>query len=243
MSIADREPYPEQGEQTAPGSRETDLLRGPDDLLADFDRAVTVFNEFVHGYRALYRLGRTVTVFGSARFPEDHPHYALARRVGSGLARAGFTVMTGGGPGIMEAANRGAKEGGGLSVGCNIRLAKEQHPNPYLDRVLTFDYFFVRKVMLVKYSSGFVFMPGGFGTMDELFETLTLIQTGKLSAFPCVAVGLDFWKPLVDVLMERLYRAGTVDPDEVQVQLFDDAEDAVAYLAAHCNHPVAVLPD
>jgi uncharacterized protein (TIGR00730 family) len=173
-------------------------------------------------------------VFGSARFGEDHRYYRLAREIGHGLAEAGFTVMTGGGPGVMEAANRGAQEGGGLSVGCNIRLPCEQKPNPYLDRTLTFDYFFVRKVMLLKYSTGFVFMPGGFGTMDELFETLTLIQTGKLQAFPCVGVGRAFWQPLVDFVLERLFAEGTVRPDEVSIELFDSAADVVAYLAEHC---------
>jgi uncharacterized protein (TIGR00730 family) len=216
------------------GQRDVELLRGPDDLLADFDRAVIVFNEFVRGYRALYELGRTVTVFGSARFGEDHRYYQLAREIGQGLAEAGFTVMTGGGGGVMEAANRGAKEGGGHSVGCNIRLPCEQEANPYLDRVLTFDYFFVRKVMLVKYSSGFVFMPGGFGTLDELFETLTLIQTGKLQAFPCIGVGKSFWQPLVDFVLERLFAEGTVRPDEVAIELFDNAADVVAYLSEHC---------
>ena len=218
----------------APEQRDVELLRGPDDLLADFDRAVIVFNEFVHGYRALYELGRTVTVFGSARFGEGHRYYRLAREIGHGLAEAGFTVMTGGGPGVMEAANRGAQEGGGHSVGCNIRLPCEQEANPYLDRVLTFDYFFVRKVMLVKYSSGFVFMPGGFGTLDELFEALTLIQTGKLQAFPCIGVGKAFWQPLVDFVLERLFAEGTVGTDEVAIELFDSADDVVAYLSEHC---------
>lgn len=225
---------PEHQPEDHPEQREIDLLRGPDDLLADFDRAVTVFDEFVHGYRALYGLGRTVTVFGSARFDEHHRYYRLAREIGRGLAAAGFTVMTGGGPGVMEAANRGAREGGGHSVGCNIRLPREQKPNAYLDRTLTFDYFFVRKVMLVKYSSGFVFMPGGFGTMDELFETLTLIQTGKLQAFPCVGVGKAFWQPLVDFVLERLFAAGTVDPNEVAIELFDSADAVVAHLTEHC---------
>ena len=224
---------------TAPAQRELELLRGPDDLLKDFDRAVTVFNEFVHGYRALHDLGATVTVFGSARFDAEHHYYKLARRLGGELARAGFTVMTGGGPGIMEAANRGAQEVGGLSVGCNIRLPQEQQPNPYLDRILTFDYFFVRKVMLVKYSSGFVFLPGGFGTMDELFETLTLIQTGKLSAFPCVALGRAFWRPLLDVALERLYDAGTISPGEVELQLVDTVPEAVELITNSCG---PVLP-
>jgi len=217
-----------------PEQRERELLRGPADLLADFDRAVTVFNELVHGYRGLYDLGRTVTLFGSARFDETHPSYRLARQIGHGLAVAGFTVMTGGGPGVMEAANRGAREAGGLSVGCNIRLPHEQAPNPYVERLLSFDYFFVRKVMLVKYSSGFVFMPGGLGTMDELFETLTLIQTGKLDSFPCIVVGRDFWQPLIDCVLERFYAEGTVTPGEVRLQLLDDADAVVGYLCEQC---------
>ena len=226
----------------APGQREIELLRGPDDLLADFDRAVTVFNEFVHGYRALYELGQTVTVFGSARFSESHRYYQLAREIGRGLARAGFSVMTGGGPGVMEAANRGAQEGDGLSVGCNIHLPTEQLANPYLDRTLTFDYFFVRKVMLVKYSSGFVFMPGGLGTMDELFETLTLIQTGKLQAFPCIAVDKAFWQPLVDFVLERLFAEGTLCADEVAIELFDSAAEVVAYVSEHCAGRIDPAP-
>ncbi|MBK1631418.1 TIGR00730 family Rossman fold protein [Thiohalocapsa halophila] len=166
-------------------------------------------------------------------------YYRLGRELGAALAEAGFTVMTGGGPGVMEAANRGAQEAGGHSVGCNIRLPLEQHPNPYLDRVLTFDYFFVRKVMLVKYSSGFIFLPGGFGTMDELFETLTLIQTGKLHAFPCIALGRAFWRPLLDVALERLYEVGTVSPGEVELALVDTPAEAVELIAATCGPPLA----
>jgi hypothetical protein len=220
-----------------PAELERDLLRGADDLLADFDRGVTVFNELVRGCRSLFDLGRSVTVFGSARFPDGHRWYRLAQAIGAELARAGCTVITGGGPGVMEAANRGAREAGGLSIGCNIRLPHEQRPNPYLDRVLTFDYFFVRKVMLLKYSSGFVFMPGGFGTMDELFETLTLIQTGKVEAFPCVAAGVDFWQPLVETVMERLYAEGTVSRGEVEVDLLDDPGAIVAQLLADRSTP------
>jgi uncharacterized protein (TIGR00730 family) len=210
--------------------RERELLRGADDLLADFDRAVTVFDEFVHGYRALFDLGPTVTVFGSARFTESHRFYQLARELGAGLARAGFTVMTGGGPGVMEAANRGAREAGGLSVGCNISLPHEQTPNPYVDRLLTFDYFFVRKVMLLKYSCGFVFMPGGFGTMDEVFETLTLMQTGKIRQFPCVALGSDYWRPLRDFILGAMQREGTVRAEEFDVVLADSVAAAVAHI-------------
>ncbi len=221
-----------------PHQRDSDLLAGPDDLLADFDRAVTVMNELAHGYRALHRIGPTITVFGSARFGEDHPNYALARQIGRGLAEAGFSIMTGAGPGIMEAANRGAKEGGGRSIGCNIRLPHEQVANPYIDRLLTFDYFFVRKVMLLKYSTGFVFLPGGLGTMDELFETLVLIQNGRLRAFPCVAVGSAFWQPILDALLDRFHTEGTVDPGEVKLELLDDAADVIAHLRQHCAAPV-----
>src|SRR5690348_13721481 len=142
--------------------------------------AISVFLGFIKGFRRLHFVGPCVTVFGSARFKEDHPFYQQAREVGAALANMGFTVMTGGGPGIMEAANRGAKEAGGTSIGCNIILPFEQKPNPYLDQMLEFRYFFVRKVMLVKYSYAFVVMPGGVGTMDELFEALTLIQTRKI---------------------------------------------------------------
>lgn len=211
---------------------ERELLGGADDLLADFDRGVRVFNEIISGCRGLFDLGRSVTVFGSARLPPEHQWYRLGREIGGELARAGCTVITGGGPGLMEAANRGAREHGGLSIGCNIRLPAEQHPNAYLDRVLTFDYFFVRKLMLLKYSSGFLFMPGGFGTFDELFETLTLIQTGKLQAFPCVAVGTSFWQPLIDLAFERLYEEGVVCPAEVGLTLLDEPAEIIACLQA-----------
>src|SRR5262245_21448532 len=156
------------------------FLQGPQARRSELFRAIRIFIEFIRGFRALHFVGPCVTVFGSARFKEDHPYYALGREVGRALARAGFTVMTGGGPGIMEAANRGAKDVGGRSVGCNIELPEEQRPNPYLDRWITFRHFFVRKVMLVKYSYAFVALPGGFGTLDEIFETATLVQTGKI---------------------------------------------------------------
>ena len=221
-------PDPEQ--TLPPPTSEVEFLRGADDLLLDLDRATVVFNEMVRGFRALVDLGPTVTVFGSARLGEDDPNYQLARRTGRRLAEAGFTVMTGGGPGIMEAANRGAREGGGLSVGCNIHLPHEQEPNPYLDRSLTFEYFFVRKVMLVKYSSGFIFMPGGFGTMDEIFETLTLMQTEKVSNFPCVAMGVEFWRPLIGFVEDSMLAKGTVSRGEIDMELTDDPEVAIDYI-------------
>src|SRR5579883_1751674 len=171
------------------------FLRGPQPRGSELLHALRIFREFVTGFRALHFVGPCVTVFGSARFGEQSPYYALGRAVGAELARAGFTVMTGGGPGLMEAANRGAWEAGGQSIGCNIELPKEQKPNPYLHRWLTFRHFFVRKVMLVKYSFAFVALPGGFGTLDEVFETATLMQTHKMREFPLVLMGVRFWEP------------------------------------------------
>ena len=175
-----------------PPSPDVPFLRGPQLRGLELKRAVQIFVEILKGFRALHFVGPCVTVFGSARFREDQPHYQTGREVGALLARAGFTVMTGGGPGIMEAANRGAKEVGGRSIGCNIELPQEQAPNPYLDRWVTFKHFFVRKVMLVKYSYAFIAMPGGFGTLDEVTEAATLIQTGKIAGFPMVLMGVDF---------------------------------------------------
>ncbi len=190
---------------------------------------VRIAAEFLRGMRALHFLGPCVTVFGSARFGTDHPHYALARELGRALAEAGYTVMTGGGPGIMEAANRGAREAGGLSVGCNIRLPQEQDPNPYLDRFVEFEHFFVRKVMLVKYSSAFVVMPGGFGTLDEIFETVTLIQTGKIGSFPVITMGGEYWEHLRTFVRETMVAEGTIDEDELAlVRPADRVADALA---------------
>src|SRR5712691_750720 len=186
-----------------PGApEEVRFLQGPQERRRELARAVKIFFEFMRGFRALHFVGPCVTVFGSTRFREDHPYYALAREVGARLARAGFTVMTGGGPGIMEAANRGAKEAGGRSIGCNIELPQEQKPNPYLDKWITFRHFYVRKVMLVKYSYAFIALPGGFGTLDEIFETAVLIQTGKIREFPLVIMGREFWQPLLDFMRE-----------------------------------------
>ncbi|MHC4549410.1 MAG: LOG family protein [Planctomycetota bacterium] len=213
-----------------PSMAEEALLRGPDDLLVDFDRAVKVFSEFVTGCRHLYDIGPAVTVFGSARFAEDHAYYRMARDLGRQLAQAGYAVVTGAGPGIMEAANRGAKEGGGVSIGCNIELPLVQEPNPYLDRCLDFDYFFVRKVMLVKYSCAFVFMPGGLGTMDEMFETATLVQTGKMKRFPFVAMGTDYWAPLLEFIWGTMQEEGTISKGEVRAHPTDSPTDAVAHI-------------
>ena len=205
------------------------FLRGPQPRGFELLRALRIFAELLRGFRALHFVGPCVTVFGSARFAAGHPHYALGRDVGARLARAGFTVMTGGGPGIMEAANRGAREAGGRSVGCNIELAREQRPNPYLDRFVTFRHFFVRKLMLIKYSYAFVALPGGFGTLDEVFETATLIQTRKIREFPLVLMGRDFWHPLMDFMTGRLLAEGTIDlADLSRLFVTDSPETAVA---------------
>ena len=205
------------------------FLEGPQPRRSEFRLALRVFTELIRGFRALHFVGPCVTVFGSARFKEDHPYSALAREIGRGLAELGFTVVTGGGPGIMEAANRGAREARGRSIGCNIELPVEQTPNAYLDRWITFRHFFVRKVMLVKYSYAFIALPGGFGTLDEIFETATLIQTGKIQDFPLVLVGRDFWRPLTDFLHGPLERMGLIDPrDADRIIVTDSASEAVA---------------
>src|ERR1700687_2965586 len=188
----------------------TQFLQGPQKRGFELGRAVRIFFEIMGGFRKLHFLGPCVTVFGSARFTEEHVYYDLAREIGQRLARAGFTVMTGGGPGIMEAANCGAKEAGGYSVGCNIVLPEEQKINAYLDRRVTFRHFYVRKVMLVKYSYAFVVMPGGMGTMDEFFEAAVLIQTRKIESFPVILFGKEYWRPLVSFLNE-MAEAGTIE--------------------------------
>ena len=204
------------------------FLQGPQPRGFELARALRIFFELMRGFRALHFVGPCVTVFGSARFSEHHPYYALARDVGARLAREGFTVMTGGGPGIMEAANRGAREAGGRSVGCNIELPQEQKPNPYLDRWISFRHFYVRKLMLVKYSYAFVALPGGFGTLDEIFETATLIQTGKIQEFPLVLMGREFWGPLLGFFRERLLREDTISAVDVgRFTVTDSPADAV----------------
>ncbi len=204
-----------------------EFLDGPKSRLSELARILRIGAEFLRGFRRLHFVGPCVTVFGSARFPENHSYYTLAREVGRRLARAGATVMTGGGPGIMEAANRGARDAGGYSIGCNITLPTEQRPNPYLDRWITFRYFFVRKVMLVKYSYAFVVLPGGFGTMDELFEAVTLVQTRKINEFPVILMGVDYWAPLLAFVRRTLVAAGTISSADADLLTPTDSPDEV----------------
>jgi len=209
-------------------SDEARFLQGPQPRGFELGKAIRIFCELMHGFRSLHFVGPCVTVFGSARFQEDHRYYVLARDVGARLSKAGFTVMTGGGPGLMEAANRGAKDVGGYSIGCNIELPEEQRPNPYLNRWVTFRHFFVRKLMLVKYSYAFIALPGGFGTLDEIFEVATLIQTRKVKEFPLVLMGGEFWHPLLDFLCRRLIAERTIDAaDYKRILVTDSAEEAV----------------
>ncbi|MDQ3016764.1 MAG: TIGR00730 family Rossman fold protein, partial [Bacteroidota bacterium] len=176
-----------------------------------------------------------VTVFGSARFKEGHRYYSMAEQVGSAIASTGFTVLTGGGPGIMEAANKGAFENGGISIGCNIILPREQAPNPYMHEWVTTDYFFLRKVLLLKYSYAFVVLPGGWGTMDELFETLTLVQTGIIHHFPVVLMGKDYYQPVVDYL-DFMLAQGTISPEDLKlVRLTDDPDEAMDHLSQYID--------
>jgi len=214
-----------------PEDPERQFLSGPQDRSSELLRTLRIAWEFTRGFRKLHWVGPCVTVFGSARFPESHPYYELARETGRQISRAGFTVMTGGGPGLMEAANRGAIETGGRSVGCNIELPMEQAPNKYLDTFVEFRYFFVRKVMLAKYSYAFVALPGGFGTLDELFEVSTLIQTGKIRNYPTVLIGREYWQPLIEFLRDRPLALGTIDPEDLaRFHVTDSPQEATEYI-------------
>ena len=203
------------------------LLDGPRRRWEEFRRVIRIAIECVRGFRALHFVGPCVTVFGSARFREDHAYYALARDVAARIGKLGLTIITGGGPGIMEAANRGARDAKAHSVGCNILLPNEQNSNVYVDTVVTFRYFFVRKLMLVKYSHAFVVMPGGFGTLDELSEALTLIQTKKMRRFPIVLMGEAFWRPLLDFIEGNMVDAGVIGAsDRNLITVTDDPQEA-----------------
>lgn len=219
-----------------PPGEENRFLRGPGLWAEDFRRGLRIFRECLRGFRHFRGVSNCVTVFGSARFDEGHPYYEQAREVGRRVAGEGLPVMTGGGPGLMEAANRGAKEGGGLSLGCNIELPMEQKPNPYLDRWVEFHYFFVRKMMLVRYSTAFVVMPGGFGTLDEVFETAVLMQTGKIESFPVILMGTDYWGPLMSFVRETMLPARTIsEADPGLLTLTDDAGEALDVIRRCCE--------
>ncbi|RYZ83862.1 MAG: TIGR00730 family Rossman fold protein [Proteobacteria bacterium] len=214
-------------------NKETEFLEGPSSRWKEIGFLFKVMSEFIYGFRKLHFTGPCVTVFGSARFKEDHPYYILSRRIGQEIAKLGFTVITGGGPGIMEAANRGAKDVGGRSIGCNIILPSEQSPNKYLDKWVDFDFFFVRKTLLSKYSYAFVVMPGGYGTLDEFFEALTLIQTGKFRKFPIVLMGKEYHQDLYRHL-QRLADEKTVDPADLNLFLFTDSiEEAIGHITTY----------
>ncbi|MBN1380700.1 MAG: TIGR00730 family Rossman fold protein [Deltaproteobacteria bacterium] len=187
--------------------------------------------EFVEAIEDLSKLKQAVTIFGSARVQPDDPYYQKAERLARRLAEKGFSVITGGGPGIMEAANKGAAEGGGISVGLNIRLPFEQKPNPYANLSLDYHYFFIRKVMFVKYALAYVIMPGGFGTLDELFEALTLIQTRRIRSFPVIMMGSEYWQGLIDWMKGTLLREGKLLPEDIDlIQIIDDPEEAVKHI-------------
>jgi uncharacterized protein (TIGR00730 family) len=197
-------------------------------------RVMRIQSEFVEGFGALAEIGPAVSVFGSARTHRDNPTYEVARRVGRGLAEAGFAVITGGGPGVMEAANRGASENGGVSIGLGIELPHEQGMNPWVDLGVNFRYFFARKTMFVKYSHGFVVLPGGFGTFDELFESVTLVQTQKVVGFPIVLVGSDYWQGLLDWLKGSVLKTGAISPGDLDLlHVVDEPEEAVRLVREH----------
>jgi len=210
--------------QQTKGNSEKIFLEGPRSRFAELWFSIKVLWEFIRGFRVLHFIGPCAAVFGSARVEKDSEYYNDARKMGAGLAAMGFTVITGGGPGIMEAANRGAKESGGYSVGCNIQLPKEQQPNPYMNKWFVCRYFFVRKVLMFKYSNAFVIMPGGIGTLDEFFEALTLIQTHKILDFPIVVFGKAYWEPLMP-LFHQMLNALTIEASDLKYVLFTDSLD------------------
>jgi hypothetical protein len=217
-------------------------LEGPKPRINELKFAFQIFIQFIKGFRTLHFIGPCITVFGSARFKEDHPYYIKSREIGKRIAQLGLTTMTGGGPGVMEAANRGAFEEGGKSIGCNIKLPFEQEPNPYTNISITFNYFFIRKVLMVKYSYGFIIMPGGFGTMDEFFETLTLAQTKVINDFPIVVMGKEYYKPF-NQWVEKMIAEGTISEEDKKFMLFTDSEDeAIEHISKYVNKHYTVKP-
>jgi uncharacterized protein (TIGR00730 family) len=223
---------------TTPAERADEIfLEGPRPRFEEFITLLRVMRDFLRGFRTLHFVGPCVTVFGSSRIKQDDPHYELARKMGTSIARLGFTVMTGGGPGIMEAANRGAKDVGGRSVGCTIELPSEQPANAYLDRCVRMHYFFVRKALLVKYSYAFVVMPGGAGTLDEFFEAVTLIQTGKIKNFPIVIMGTDYWKELIGFINKMVQHGMIAAADLSLIYATDSIEEAIAHIRSKAIEP------
>jgi hypothetical protein len=231
-----------QRRKAAPRLADYHLLEGPHSRTSEFLMLLRMCSDYLHGLRALHFIGPCVTVFGSARIQPSDRHYEMAREIGAAMPELGFTVLTGGGPGIMEAANRGAYEVGGRSVGCNIQLPAEQKPNPFLDRSVTISFFSIRKTLLIKYSYAFVVFPGGFGTLDEMFEALTLIQTGKLKNFPIVLMGIDYWRELM-LLIEKMARLGTISPIDLRLlHITDSVEEAVAHIRKNAIEPFGLVP-
>jgi uncharacterized protein (TIGR00730 family) len=230
-----------QSEKIIPGKEQV-YLDGPKSRGYELAFAFRVFKQFIKGFRNLHFIGPCITVFGSARFKDDNPYYLQAVEFGKRIADMGFTTMTGGGPGIMEAANKGAYENGGLSVGCNIQLPFEQHLNPYVHKAVTFEHFFVRKVLLVKYSYAFIIMPGGFGTMDEFFETLTLVQTKSLTQFPIVLFGKEYYRELMEAMNDMAER-GTISKEDMNLVLFtDDHTEAMEHIKQYITSNYKVRP-
>jgi uncharacterized protein (TIGR00730 family) len=217
-------------------------LDGPKSRGYELKFALKVFKEFIMAFRSLHFVGPCITVFGSARFKEDNHFYECAREFGRRIASIGFTTMTGGGPGIMEAANRGAFESGGMSVGCNIRLPFEQKHNQYMHKWVTFENFFVRKTILIKYSYAFIIMPGGFGTMDEFFETLTLIQTKTITTFPLVLFGKEYYEPLLEVMHEMAEKGTISKADMNLVLLTDDVTEAMDHIRKYIQQNYKIKP-
>jgi uncharacterized protein (TIGR00730 family) len=222
-------------------AKEHVYLEGPKSRGYELSFAFKVFTQFIKGFRTLHFVGPCITVFGSARFKNDHPYYRQSEEFGKRIAQLGFTTMTGGGPGIMEAANKGAFENGGESVGCNIQLPFEQKANPYLHKSITFEHFFVRKVLLVKYSYAFIIMPGGFGTMDEFFETLTLVQTKTLTQFPIVLFGKEYYKEMMEAMNDMALK-GTISKEDMNLVLFtDDFDEAMSHITQYITTNYKVL--
>lgn len=242
MSVGIQLTAPVKNQSAAPPQSEIQFLDGPQSRWKEFKFTFNTLFQFIKGFRALHFVGPCITFFGSARFQEDHEYYKLTRRISAEVAKLGFTIMTGGGPGLMEAANRGARDVGGKSIGCNIKLPVEQSPNIYLDKWVSIKHFFVRKILLVKYSYAFIVMPGGYGTMDEYFEALTLIQTGKINNFPIIIFCKDFHRELVNHI-ELMKNSGAISENDMQLFLITDSvQEAVELIKERCIKHFGLTP-